>query len=51
MSEREPDRLGRSDGPVILLRRIYTREIRAFARGESTKKWLWPRDLRAVQQI
>jgi len=51
MSDRNPDRLGRSDGPVILLRRIFTREIRAFAAGQPTKAWVWPRDLRAVQQI
>ncbi len=51
MSEREPDRLGRSDGPVILLRRIFARELRAFALGEPTKPWVWPRDLRAIQQI
>lgn len=51
MSEREPDRLGRSDAPVILLRRIYAREMRAFTRGEPVKDWAWPRDLRAVPQV
>jgi hypothetical protein len=51
MSERVPDRLAASDGPVILLRRIFARETRAFARGEAVKQWVWPRDLRAIPQI
>ena len=51
MSERVPDRLAASDGPVILLRRIFARETRAFARGEAIKQWVWPRDLRAIPQV
>jgi len=51
MSERVPDRLAASDGPVILLRRIFARETRAFARGEAVKQWVWPRDLRAIPQV
>lgn len=51
ISEREPDRLGRSDTAVILLRKLYTREIRKLIAGEPLKTWTWPRDLRAVPQI
>ena len=51
MSERVPDRLAASDGPVILLRRIFARETRAFARGEAVKQWVWPRDIRAIPQV
>jgi 5,5'-dehydrodivanillate O-demethylase len=51
MSERVTDRLAPSDGPVILLRRIYARETRAYNRGEALKQWVWPRDLRAIPQV
>jgi 5,5'-dehydrodivanillate O-demethylase len=51
MSEREPDRLARSDGPVILLRKIYNREVRAFAQGKPTKRWTLPKDLRIVARV
>lgn len=51
MSEREPDRLAPSDGPVILLRKIYSREVRAFAQGKPTKKWTLPDDLRIVARV
>jgi len=51
LSERPPDRLGPSDGPCILVRRIYTREVRAFASGDVTKAWVWPPSLQAVPQV
>jgi 5,5'-dehydrodivanillate O-demethylase len=51
ISEREPDRLGRSDTAVILLRKLYTREIRKLLAGEELTPWVWPRDLRAAPQI
>lgn len=43
--ERPPDRLGRGDFAVILLRKIFSRELRALANGEPLTEWRWPRDL------
>jgi len=44
-----PDRinehLGRSDTGVILLRRIWERELRALAEGQPTKKWAYRPDM------
>lgn len=51
MSEREADRLGPSDGPVILIRRIFSREVRAFAEGKPTKTWTIPDELRIVARV
>jgi hypothetical protein len=51
ISDREPDRLGRSDVAVILLRRVYMREIRNMLVGEPLKEWAWSHDLQAVPQI
>jgi 5,5'-dehydrodivanillate O-demethylase len=42
--DRGNERLGRSDVGVILLRRIYERELRALARGAPVKDWRRPRD-------
>ncbi len=51
MSEREADRLAPSDGPVILIRKIFSREVRAFAQGKPTKTWTLPGDLRIVARV
>ncbi len=51
ISRREPDRLGKSDAAVILLRRIYMREIRNMLDGKPLKEWVWPPDIRAVSQV
>ena len=51
ISEREPDRLGRSDAAVIVLRKIYMREIRKMLAKEPMIEWTWPKGLRAVPQI
>lgn len=45
IDRREPDRLGRSDAMIIMLRKIWTRELRAFEAGEPVKEWPWPADL------
>jgi len=46
---RIPDRvnehLGRSDTGVILLRKIWERELRAFSEGQPTKKWTYRPDM------
>jgi 5,5'-dehydrodivanillate O-demethylase len=45
MDRRLPDRLGRSDVTMILLRKIWMRELRALAAGNPVKEWPWPADL------
>jgi 5,5'-dehydrodivanillate O-demethylase len=47
LADREHERLGRSDVLVILLRRIWERELRALAEGRPLKQWTRPADLRA----
>jgi 5,5'-dehydrodivanillate O-demethylase len=42
--ERDKEYLGRSDIPIVLLRRIYQREIRAAAEGKPVKRWRLPRE-------
>ena len=39
IADRGNERLGRSDIAVILLRKIWQRELRALAEGKSLKKW------------
>jgi 5,5'-dehydrodivanillate O-demethylase oxygenase subunit len=51
VSDREPDQLGRSDRAAILLRRIYAREIEAFAEGRPVKRWSYPENLAAVAAV
>ena len=42
---RAADRLGRSDAQVIVLRKVWLRELRALATGEPLKTWSWPTEL------
>jgi 5,5'-dehydrodivanillate O-demethylase len=42
ITERSQDWLGQSDVGVILLRRIYERELRALAEGKPLKNWIRP---------
>src|SRR5262249_54992852 len=46
--EYENEHLGRSDRGVILLRRIWTRELGALAEGRPLKEWRRPADLVAT---
>ncbi len=39
VGERETDRLGTIDQGVILLRKVWQRELKAFAEGRPTKQW------------
>jgi 5,5'-dehydrodivanillate O-demethylase len=48
--DRTQDHLGQSDKSPILYRKIFQREIRAFAEGQSIKQWSWPLDLHATRQ-
>ena len=51
LHERAPDRLGRSDVQVILLRKIWGRELQALARGTAVKNWTWPADLTVTSGV
>lgn len=42
--DRENEYLGRSDIPIMLLRKIYQREIRAVMDGKPVKRWRLPRE-------
>jgi 5,5'-dehydrodivanillate O-demethylase len=43
--DRVNEHLGRSDAGVILLRKIWERELRALAEGSPTKKWTYRPDM------
>ena len=43
--DRSDEHLGRSDAGVILLRKIWERELRAFAAGRPTKAWTYRSDM------
>jgi 5,5'-dehydrodivanillate O-demethylase oxygenase subunit len=43
--DRSDEHLGRSDAGVILLRKIWERELRAFAAGRPTKAWAYRSDM------
>jgi 5,5'-dehydrodivanillate O-demethylase len=42
--DRADERLGRSDAYVVLLRQLWTRELRALAEGRPLKQWRLPED-------
>ncbi len=44
ISDRRREQLGRLDVGVILYRKIWERELRAFSEGRATKKWACPQD-------
>lgn len=41
LPDRSKERLGRSDALVVLVRRIYERELAALAEGRPQKQWRW----------
>ena len=49
--DRESDILGASDRVVSMIRRLWTREMRAIAEGRPVKHWKAPRDLRTTRGI
>ncbi len=49
--DRENDILGASDRVVSLIRRLWTREMRALAEGRPAKRWKTPRDLRTTKGV
>jgi 5,5'-dehydrodivanillate O-demethylase len=48
---REDDILGASDRVVSLIRRLWTREMRAIADGRPVKAWRIPRDLQTTRGV
>jgi 5,5'-dehydrodivanillate O-demethylase len=48
IGHRPNDRLGQSDAQIIELRKVYTRELRAFEQGNPLKAWIVPLDLVAT---
>jgi phenylpropionate dioxygenase-like ring-hydroxylating dioxygenase large terminal subunit len=48
IADRENEYLGRSDVGIVLLRRLWLRELDALAAGRPTKAWRWSRDLAAT---
>jgi 5,5'-dehydrodivanillate O-demethylase len=49
--DRENEYLGRSDVGIVVLRRIWRRELQAFLNGEPLKKWARPADLVATNGL
>jgi 5,5'-dehydrodivanillate O-demethylase oxygenase subunit len=49
--ERDTERLGRSDTAIILMRKIWLRELRAFSEGRPLKNWFLPDDLVATSGV
>jgi 5,5'-dehydrodivanillate O-demethylase len=45
ITNRSLDRLGRSDAGVIMVRKLWLRELKALAAGEPLKQWRRPDDL------
>jgi 5,5'-dehydrodivanillate O-demethylase len=49
--DRDIERLGRSDNQVALLRRIWSRELRALENGTPLSPWRWPADLNVTNGL
>jgi len=45
IADRGSERLGRSDVALILLRKLWTRELQALATGQPLKAWSRPAEL------
>jgi len=49
--DRDSERLGRSDAAVILMRKIWLRELRELAEGRPLKTWSCPKGLLATSGV
>jgi 5,5'-dehydrodivanillate O-demethylase len=49
--DRDVERLGRSDAAIILIRKIWLRELRALAEGRPLKTWALPQGLLATSGV
>lgn len=45
--DRDAERLGRSDAAIILMRKIWVRELRVLAEGKPLKEWRLANEVRA----
>ncbi|HEV8016852.1 MAG TPA: Rieske 2Fe-2S domain-containing protein [Stellaceae bacterium] len=48
IADRDNEYLGRSDAGIVLLRKLWLRELDALDAGRPTKAWQWNRDLAAT---
>jgi 5,5'-dehydrodivanillate O-demethylase len=48
IADRDHERLGRSDTLIILLRKIWLRELQALDEGRPMKQWVQPQHLAAA---
>ena len=51
IADRSAEHLGATDAAVILLRKIWSRELRLLAAGNSTTPFARPSDLRAISDL
>ncbi|HEY7065033.1 MAG TPA: Rieske 2Fe-2S domain-containing protein [Chloroflexota bacterium] len=51
MADREHERLGRSDVGVILVRKLWERELRALAEGRPLQSWVYPERLETTSGV
>jgi 5,5'-dehydrodivanillate O-demethylase len=51
IADRNAERLGRSDAAVILLRKIWKRELRLLAEGKPLTQFTWPTFVEASGQV
>jgi 5,5'-dehydrodivanillate O-demethylase oxygenase subunit len=49
--DRNVERLGRSDAAIILMRKIWARELRALTEGRPLKNWILPHQLAATSGV
>jgi 5,5'-dehydrodivanillate O-demethylase len=45
IEDRNAERLGRSDAAIILLRKLWERDLRALAAGREPTRWVYPEKL------
>jgi 5,5'-dehydrodivanillate O-demethylase len=51
IADRAHERLGRTDAPVILVRKLWARELRALAEGQPLTRWTRPERLEATSGV
>jgi len=51
IADRAHERLGRTDVPVILVRKLWARELRALAEGRPLTRWTRPERLEATSGV
>ena len=51
IADRQHEKLGRSDGVVILVRKLWARELQAFAEGRPLKQWTRPERVEATTGV